>query len=341
MMGAAPDFWWQPGRTIAAQALAPAGWLYGVITARRMLAKPEYRSKLPVICIGNFVVGGTGKTPFALRLAQRLSDEGYRPGILLRGYGGRFNGPVLVRPEEHCADEVGDEALLLAVAGPCVIAADRAAGARRLEAEPVDVILMDDGFQNPALYKDLSLVLVDSSVGFGNGLCLPAGPLRAPAERQIVKADGLILIGEGTAGETAIHLAARKALPILHAKLEPGAYDHLAGRDLYAFAGIGRPDKFYRTLEGLGLCVRRTRSFPDHHRFSEADARTLLTEADDEELQLVTTSKDMARIEGSRGEMFNRLAKRTQVLNVTMALPEEDRLIAIIRDSLRRRSFHH
>lgn len=339
-MGAAPDFWWQPKPALTAIALAPAGWIYGAIAGRRMLRRPKYHSKVPVICIGNFVAGGTGKTPFALRLAERLAEEGYHPGVLLRGYGGRLKGPVLVDPEIHSAEDVGDEALLLAAAGPTVISTDRAAGARHLETEPVDLILMDDGFQNPSLHKDLSLVLVDCAVGFGNGLCIPAGPMRAPASTQIVKADALILVGQGAAAEPAIHLAGRKGLPILHARMVPTPNDQLSERGLYAFAGIGRPEKFFRTLREQGLLVKETRSYPDHHAFTDTEAQTLLTTAEEKGLQLVTTAKDMARIDGSNREMLRWLAARTVVLEVTMKLPEEDRLIGLIRESLRRRSFH-
>lgn len=196
-MKTAPDFWWKPGQTLASWLLSPAGWIYGLVSGRRMLKKPKAKSRLPVICVGNFVVGGTGKTPFAIELSYRLQEEGLRPGFLLRGYGGKAKGPLLVDASMHDADVVGDEALLLARYGPTVIAADRPSGARLAEQQPIDVLLMDDGFQNPALAKDLSLVLVDCSVGFGNGKCLPAGPLRAPAAKQIVKADCLVLVGEG------------------------------------------------------------------------------------------------------------------------------------------------
>lgn len=338
-MGKAPDFWWTPNRSAAALALAPFGWIYGLIAGRRMVQHSKAKSSLPVICIGNFVTGGTGKTPFALRLSDRLLKEGHTPGFLLRGYGGRLKGPVLVDPAQHTAADVGDEALLLAQAGPTVISADRPAGAELLEKQPVDMILMDDGFQNPSLHKDLSLVLVDCATGFGNGLCFPAGPLRAPAEKQIVKADCLILVGEGERASDAVHLAGRRGLPFLHAYIVPEENDALSGQDLLAFAGIGRPQKFFKTLTDLGHKVAKTREFADHHDFSEADARELLTESDRDGLQLVTTAKDMARITTQRGEIFHWLAAKAEVLDVQMEIPEEDRLVSLIKDCLRNRAF--
>ncbi|MEO9528550.1 tetraacyldisaccharide 4'-kinase [Roseibium sp.] len=334
-MKTAPDFWWKPGFSLAATLLAPVARLYGLVAARRMLKRPKYHSRLPVICIGNFVVGGTGKTPFAIELACRLQEEGYRPGFLLRGYGGSANGPLLVDAGLHDAADVGDEALLLARYGPTVVAADRPSGARLAEQQPVDLLLMDDGFQNPALAKDLSLVLVDCNTGFGNGRCFPAGPLRAPADRQIVRADCLVLVGDGSAAEEAVHLAGRKGLPIVHAHLRPQPNDDLAGCRLFAFAGIGRPQKFFASLKALGYEVRKTRAFPDHHVYSQADIKALLTEAEEAGLGLVTTAKDMVRLETSHGELFHWIASSTAVLDVRMDIDDEDRLVALIREKLR------
>jgi tetraacyldisaccharide 4'-kinase len=338
-MRTAPDFWWNRDFSFAGHLLAPVGWIYGLVAERRMLQRPRAKSRLPVVCIGNFVVGGTGKTPFAIELAYRLQEDGLRPGFLLRGYGGRRKGPLLVDAAVHDAGEVGDEALVLARYGPTVIASDRPAGARLLEQQPVDVILMDDGFQNPSLRKDLSLLLVDCSVGFGNGRCLPAGPMRAPAPGQIRKADCLVLVGEGDAAEEATHLAGRKGLPILHAHLQPQPNDELSGRKLFAFAGIGRPQKFFATLKDLGYDVRRTQAYPDHHAYSEADVKMLLTEAEEAGLTLVTTSKDMARLETSAGELFRWISASTIVLEVRMDIDDEDRLSGLIKEKLRRRKF--
>lgn len=304
-----------------------------------MHRKPKAKSRLPVICVGNFVVGGTGKTPFAIELARVLRADGLTPGFLLRGYGGRSKGPLLVDPQRHDAEDVGDEALLLAAHAPTVISSDRPAGARLAEELPIDVLIMDDGFQNPSLAKDLNLVLVDCSAGFGNGLCLPAGPLRAPAHMQIVKADCLFLIGEGGEEDEAVHLAGRKGLPILHAHLQPQQNEALLGQRLFAFAGIGRPQKFFRSLSEMGYKVQETREFADHHRYTEADARALLTEAEDQGLQLVTTRKDAMRFSSSDAEVFRWLAAKTQVLDVAMKIDDPDRLVALVRERMRARTF--
>lgn len=338
-MSTSPDFWWKPRPSPVARLLFPLSWLYGLIAGRRMLAKPRAVSELPVVCIGNFVVGGTGKTPFAIELARLLRKEGLAPGFLLRGYGGTEKGPLLVDVGRHAAGDVGDEALLLAEHGPTIVAADRPAGAKLARQQPVDLLLMDDGFQNPSLAKDLSLALVDCATGFGNGLCLPAGPLRAPAHQQIIRADCLVLVGDGEAGGHAIHLAGRKGLPVMHAHLRPRPNEALEGVKLLAFAGIGRPQKFFSSLKGLGYWVKETREFADHHPYSEADAQALLTAAEQNGLQLVTTSKDMARLANAQGELFRWLTARTEVLEVAMQIDDASRLKALIRERLRTRTF--
>ncbi|MBO6510694.1 MAG: tetraacyldisaccharide 4'-kinase [Roseibium sp.] len=338
-MSKTPDFWMTSGTSLAAILLAPLGWIYGRVSGQRMLSRPKATSNLPVVCIGNFVVGGTGKTPFSLELAECLSEEGYRPGFLLRGYGGRQKQPLLVDPDRHTAAAVGDEALLLAQEAPTIVSADRVAGARLAEQQDIDLLIMDDGFQNPALKKDLSLVLVDAATGFGNGFCLPAGPLRAPPAMQILKTDCLVIVGEGEAAEDAVHLAARKGLPILHAHLVPQVNEKLEGQELYAFAGIGRPQKFFSTLEAMGCELKKTRSFADHHQYSAAEVRSLLTEADELGLQLVTTAKDMARLKTSDGEIFHWIESRAEVLDVDMKIDDTERLMSLIREKLRNLAF--
>lgn len=174
----APDFWWTEERTWQSTLLSPLSSLYGHFAAKRFQYNPRYKAKKPVLCIGNFTAGGTGKTPFAIALNTLLKDAGHTPGFLLRGYGGTYKGPLLVEQSKYCAEEVGDEALLLARKGPTVICADRAAGAKLLEKQDISVIIMDDGYQNPSLHKDYSIVLLDAKTGIGNGKCIPAGPLR-------------------------------------------------------------------------------------------------------------------------------------------------------------------
>lgn len=337
-MNQAPDFWWR-GFSWQALVLFLPSLIYGRIAGQRMLQNPQGRASVPVICIGNFVVGGTGKTPFSLRLAERLKAEGYKPAFLLRGYGGTEEGPLVVDAFEHDAATVGDEALLLARQAPTVIAADRVAGARLIGELDVDIILMDDGFQNPSLHKDLSIVLVDAETGLGNERCLPAGPLRAPMTAQILKTDVLVVVGEGEAARQAVHLASRRGLPICTAVLEADDTELLREVSLLAYAGIGRPRKFFATLQKLGLKVAETRAFADHHGFSEKEAQALLTKAEAEGFQLVTTSKDMVRLKTARHEIFRWLAARSAVLNVTMKIEGEDRLIGLIREIKRSRTF--
>lgn len=342
-MRSSPAFWWRPATSLAAALLAPVGWLYGRLSGRRMLRRPNYSSKLPVICIGNFVVGGTGKTPFAIALAQRLKREGFHPLFLLRGYGGTEKGPIVVDPDRHRAADVGDEALLLAREGLTIVAADRPAGARLAETLDTDMILMDDGFQNPSLEKNLSLALVDSIAGLGNGKCLPAGPMRVPLTVQILKTDALVQVGQPDtdvpADTPVLHAASRKGVPLFKAWTRSEGADQLPDSRYFAFAGIGRPEKFFSSLKAEGLHVVKTRVFADHHVYSENDAKSLLQAAEDGGLQLITTAKDMVRLETERAEIFRWLAARSKVLDIAMHIEDEDRLIGLIRDMLRRRSF--
>jgi len=337
----APEFWWRTSPDVRSLALWPMAVIYGRISGHRMLRKPSGRAGVPVICIGNYVIGGVGKTPFSLKLARLLKGHGRVPAFLLRGYGGSTKGPVVVEPGRHTADEVGDEAFLLAGQAPTIVAADRVAGAALAETQGVDLIIMDDGFQNPALFKDLSIALVDAKVALGNGFCLPAGPLRAPLSAQIRKTDVLVVVGEGTAADEVVHQASRRGLPLLRAHIEAKPVDGLADSPVFAYAGIGRPAKFYDSLRALGMEVAETRSFADHHVFSERDAQQLLTDAEARGLQLVTTEKDMARLENSRAEIHRWLAARSMALPVEMVLDNEARLLELVEDAVRKRAFGH
>jgi tetraacyldisaccharide 4'-kinase len=317
----APEFWWRRERSPAASLLAPLSALAGAYASARL--KREGRDVgIPVICVGNPTVGGSGKTPTAIHLAHRLSGLGRRAVFLTRGYGGSLRGPVIVDPNRHTSAEVGDEPLLLARAAPVIVGRDRvvaALGAERLGAE---ALVMDDGFQNPALSKSLSILVVDAAVGVGNGLVLPAGPLRAPLAPQFERADALLLIGNGVPGEEIGARAASAGLPVLHARLAPeaGAAARLIGQRLYAFAGIGRPAKFFATLDAIGLRPAKTRAFADHHVFTEAEIETLLREADIGGFTLVTTEKDAARLAASaQGRV---LLRTTEVLPVRL-VPDE------------------
>lgn len=295
----APTFWSKPAPALAARALAPIAAVYGAIAAARM-RRPGAKAGVRVVCVGNFTMGGAGKTPAALALAGRLIEEGERVAFLSRGYGGALSGrdPVVVDPTRHDAREVGDEPLLLARLAPTVICADRVAGARAARDLGASVVVMDDGLQNPDLAKDEAVAVVDGAVGIGNARVFPAGPLRAPMAAQWGHVDAVWIIGEGEAGERVAIEALRRCKPVKRGRLAPdaGVVAALAGRPLLAFAGIGRPEKFFQTLREAGLDVAATRAFPDHHPFSVREIAALAGEAAARGLRLVTTEKDLARL---------------------------------------------
>jgi tetraacyldisaccharide 4'-kinase len=289
-------FWWYRRKGPLAAALAPLGRLYGGMAEARFGRVAPYRSPLPVICIGNFTAGGGGKTPTAIAVAALLAELGARPAFLTRGYGGTSEGPVLVAKGQS-AEEVGDEPLLLAEAAPTMVAADRKAGAAALEATEADIIVMDDGFQNPSLAKDLSLVVVDAAAGIGNGLIMPAGPLRAPLDQQIARSNALIVIGEGSKAAPLIAAFQAQGKPVLKARMVPRQDRRWLGvLPVIGFAGIARPAKFFATLRDCGARLIDTRAFPDHHRYRERDARRLLKAAKAQNAMLVTTEKDFVRL---------------------------------------------
>jgi len=295
----APAFWWRPPGLLSA-LLAPFGAIYGAAAAARMRGRGR-KATVPVICVGDPTVGGAGKTPAAIAISKLLVAAGARPAFLTRGYGGRERGPLLVDAAAHRADDVGDEALLLARAAPTIVAADRVAGAEFAARVRPTVLLLDDNFQNPALAKDFSLLVIDGESGVGNGRVFPAGPLRAPLAAQLARAQALVCNGKGAAGETVAARAGAGGLPVFAAKVvpDPGAAQTLAGKRVLAFAGIGRPEKFFRTLAEIGAGVVERRAFPDHHPYSAREAAELLAAAKAQDLRLVTTEKDQARIAGA------------------------------------------
>ena len=277
------------------------GWCYGLAGKIRFAITRPVRSPVPVICVGNLVTGGAGKTPVAINLARRLIAEGRNVRFLTRGYGGRLAGPVRVDPKTHTAIDVGDEALLLARVASAWVAKDRANGvaaaADDAEDGSPDVIIMDDGFQNPSVAKDLSLLVVDGEIGFGNGYVFPAGPLREFVSSALGRADAVILIGCDEAG-IENNLAERgNTLPLLRALSRPGpeAVD-VKGKPTVAFAGIANPEKFFRTLRKAGCEVKSTHAFADHHPFTRNDLVHLRAKAESLNARLVTTEKDAARL---------------------------------------------
>lgn len=323
----APAFWRGPERRLAAQLLSPVGLIYGAVAAQR-LRREGARVSARVICVGNFVAGGAGKTPAALTIARLLRDMGERPAFLSRGYGGARSSatPLRVDAARHSAAEVGDEPLLLAREAPAFICADRAAGARAAAASGASVIVMDDGLQNPALAKDVALALVDGATGLGNGLCLPAGPLRAPMTAQWRHAQAVVIVGAGAPGERVAEEAARRGKPVLRAQIAPeqDACAALRGRRVLAFAGIGRPEKFFDTLDACGAELAGGIGFSDHHAYSARDLSELRARAAQLGAALATTEKDAARLGPDARDMI--------VLPVRMTFDDE----AALRDLISR-----
>jgi tetraacyldisaccharide 4'-kinase len=321
-----PGFWAVGKPTALARLLQPVGALYGATTARRMAEAGEHAGA-PAICVGNFVAGGAGKTPAAIALAQMLIADRKRVAFLSRGYGGAKRiEPVEVDPNVHDAAAVGDEPLLLARVAPCWVGPDRVQSARRAVEAGAEALILDDGLQNPALAKDLAFAVVDGEAGFGNGLCVPAGPLRAPLAAQTPHVRALIVIG---GDEAAIADIARSVprKPILRATLEPDALAAapLIGREVVAFAGIARPEKFYATLRRVGAQVVATRSFPDHHPFKPREIEALIAEAGERGALLATTEKDRERLPA-------KAARGVVTLPVTLRFDEP----RLVRGMLRR-----
>jgi tetraacyldisaccharide 4'-kinase len=317
--------------------LSPVAALYGRAAASRLDAQPTYRSSLPVMCIGNFTAGGGGKTPTALAVASLLKEMGKRPAFLTRGYGGSAKG--VVRVDGQDATEVGDEARLLAAAAPTFVSADRVAGAKAVEDMAIeetgaDTIVMDDGFQNPSLAKDLSLIVVDAASGLGNGHVIPAGPLRAPLDVQLARADALLVIGEGKKADSLVAAFDGAGKPVLRAKIVPAP--HMDPRWLsvlpaIGFAGIARPSKYFATLKANGARLLASHAFGDHHRFTEKEARRLLDEAEAKSAMLVTTEKDWARLtDGEEDSAVTELKHRSRPFPIVVSFEDEEKAKALL-----------
>lgn len=320
-MPRAPEFWAKPG--LVSDLLVPLGWAYGAASAARRALTQPMRVGVPTICVGNLTAGGAGKTPVVLSLAQLLRARGRQPHILSRGYGGNLKGPLPVDPARHSASDVGDEPLLLAAAAPCWIGADRVASARAAIAAGADLLLLDDGFQNPALHYDVALVVIDGGYGLGNGRIMPAGPLREPAAPALRRASAVVMIG---ACEKRIELG---HLPILTAQLAPLEADALRGQRVVAFAGIGRPAKFFATLTALGAVLAATHDFPDHHPYSESDFVALAAAAEADDAILVTTEKDWMRLSP-------RWCEKIRALKVALRWDDPDALERALAPALER-----
>jgi tetraacyldisaccharide 4'-kinase len=317
-----PDFW-RTDNAIS-RFLAPLGRVYGWVVARRLDKADQFRPAVPVICVGNIVAGGAGKTPVVIALARHLQAKGRKPHILTRGYGGSEVGPRAVDLDRHDSARVGDEALLLATEAPTWVARWRPDGAVAATAMGADLIVMDDGFQNGSIAKDLSLVVVDGAYGFGNGRPHPAGPCREPAAVGLERADAVVIVGEDERGVT--DLARGLGLPVLFAKLVPDAQAAagLMGVKVVAFAGIGRPEKFFETLKQAGARLVTTNAFPDHHAYDRKEIEDLAAEAQANEAILVTTAKDHVRLPSD-------LKARVRVLPVSLEWRQPE-LLAFLLD---------
>ena len=327
----APAFWTHDGAL--PRMLSPASWVWTAAGRLRMKTTTATRAPVPVICVGNLTVGGAGKTPTVLALLGILAPRaGERAFVhaLTRGYGGSLEGPVRVDPARHTAAEVGDEALLLARAAPTWVARDRVAGALAAAGAGARAIVMDDGFQNAALAKDLSLIVVDGETGFGNGRVMPAGPLREPIGDGLARADAVIVIGDDRAHVAADVRARRPELPIFGARIAPSPETAATVRQrrVMAFAGIGRPEKFFATLRACGATLAAERAFADHHRFSAEEIAALESEAGRLDARLVTTEKDHVRLDAA-------VQARIAALPVTLAFDDDAAVARLLDRALR------
>jgi tetraacyldisaccharide 4'-kinase len=288
----APEFWEERDYTakFAAITLSPVGWIYGATVAWKARHAHPYRSPAKVVCVGNLTAGGTGKTPITIAIAQAVERRKRRTVILSRGYGGKMRGPAFVDLAHDTFEETGDEALLLASAAPVIVARDRAGGAKLAEREYADIIVMDDGFQNFTLAKDLALVVVDAQTGFGNCRIMPAGPLREDIAQGLTRADAVVLVGEGSPALPDFNR------PVLRARLVPVDVLGLQGARVLAFAGIGRPEKFFATLRSLGAQIVEAREYADHYAYTASEFARLRARAKAADAQLITTEKDFVRL---------------------------------------------
>lgn len=328
----APKFWKAGAGGAWARVLAPLGGAYGMAVRARFRATRPVVAPVPVICVGNPVVGGGGKTPTALALAARLVELGLAtPHFLTRGYGGRLKGPVTAAPH-HSAADIGDEPLLLAAKAPTHIARHRPAGAALAVRAGATAIIMDDGFQNPSLHKDLSLLVVDGAAGIGNGQVFPAGPLREQLRPQLARCDGLVVVGPGEAGQQVAELAHGCAVPVLEAALVPApAAPDISGREVICFSGIAAPQKFHASLQRAGGRVCASLEFGDHHLFSQSDtAKIIAFGARWPDALMVCTQKDLVRL-SEANDPGGRLRARVVAFPVEMKFADPAALDALLQ----------
>ncbi|MEX6506150.1 tetraacyldisaccharide 4'-kinase [Jiella sp. M17.18] len=328
-----PPFWWDE-RSLSRRLLAPAAFVYGRVARRNLERGRRADVGVPVVCVGNFTVGGGGKTPTALALGRAAVRMGLTPGFVSRGHGRSRSDAMLIDPDHHGVSAVGDEPLLLAAVAPTAVATDRRQAAELLKRERgCDLVIMDDGFQSMRLRIDYALIALDARRGLGNGAVIPAGPVRAPLIDQIRHADALLVIGEGSGGDAAIRQTARANKPIFEARLEPLEPQRFAGMRVLAFAGIADPEKFYASLRSVGAEVAETQDFPDHHMFTRDDMDGLSANAWRSGLQLVTTRKDAVRL-ATGGEAARLFLKECDILDVELVFMPQSIGERVIREAL-------
>jgi tetraacyldisaccharide 4'-kinase len=332
MASEAPPFWWQ-APDWRAYALYPVSAAYAAVARRRMTGARREKIDVPVLCVGNFTVGGTGKTPVAIALANEARRMHLSPGFLSRGFGGNFPAPHVVDAHHDSARHVGDEPLLLAEHAPVAVTPDRAAGAKLLASRGCDFLIMDDGFQSARIHMDYALLVVDGRRGVGNGHVIPGGPMRAPLVHQLRFAQAVLKIGDGEGADDIVRKASRAGRPVYEAHTEMRDPGRFSGRRCLAFAGIGDPAKFFETLALAGGTVEVTRSFPDHHMFTRDDLDDLAATARDKGLELVTTAKDAVRLRhGAAHEQA--FAKNLDVLEIDVVFDIAHTPRAIIETTL-------
>lgn len=329
-----PSFWYKD-RSGAARwlvcALSPLGWLYAAVVRQRFAMHYPVPMDRTVICVGNVVAGGAGKTPVVMALVTLLQGKGMNPHILSRGYGGAEEGPLQVSPDRDTAEDVGDEPLLLVEAAPTWVARNRALGVQAAIDTGATVIVMDDGFQNPTFFKDVSLLVIDGQVGLGNGQVMPAGPLREDFTAALARADAVIVVGEDTSGITGKISAVRADLAVFGATLAPRVdTPAVAGRSVYAFAGIGRPEKFRQTLEAAGANVEGWAEFPDHYPYAEEDLTELMASAASAGVMVLTTVKDHVRLPES-------LRARVTPFAVSVSFDQPEALLDLVASLIAQR----
>ena len=315
-----PAFW--SSDNAVSRALSPLGVLYGALACLRRNAQP-YRAPVPVLCIGNVTAGGAGKTPVALAFGKRALSRGIAVAFLSRGYGGTLEGPIRVDPQVHTAVDVGDEPLLLAQVAPAWISRDRAKGAAAAASAGAELIIMDDGLQNPHVIKDMTLLVIDAAFGFGNGRLIPAGPLREPVAKAARRCRAAILVGDGALDQISL------SVPTIRASLRPASHN-FAQQKVLAFAGIGRPEKFRGTLQASGVEIVDWRPFADHHVYAVTEIEDMADRASRLGAVLVTTEKDYIRLPVE-------LRKGIEVFAVDL-LPDDPQEFEVLLDELVRKA---